>query len=321
MADLNLNLDLYKKLYLIRKAETEIRKHYHENEMKTPMHMSMGGEAISTGVCHALSSNGQVFASYRSHAAFLAKTEDIDFFFAELYGKDTSFLKGKGGSMHLCHTQYGFMATSAIVATHIPVAIGAAFANKVQKNNRIVAVFFGDGATDEGVFWESINVACLFRLPVIFVCEDNGLAVHTSSDQRRGYDSITSILSKFNCNVFETCSTDVEEIYNLTLSAIDIIRSKCEPCFMNLAYYRYLEHVGINCDFDAGYRNKEVFDKWYERDPVKLQRSKLSGLNVSNREIEQIENEIDEKVAKSILQAKKAPLSNCNQLYESVFAG
>ncbi len=306
-------------MYLIRKAEEEIRKYYNEDEMKTPMHMSMGEEAVAAGVCHALGIEDQVFASYRSHAAFLAKTQDTDFFFAEMYGKDTSFLKGKGGSMHLCHPQYGFMATSAIVAGHIPVAVGAAFANKVQKNNRLVAVFFGDGAIDEGVFWESINAACLYALPVLFICEDNGLAVHTSSAQRRGYASITPILSNFNCKVLESDSTDVEEIYNLTLSSIDHIHNKCQPCFMNLKYYRYLEHVGINCDFDAGYRNKEVFDIWYKRDPVRLQRSKLSVLNAG--EIEQIETEIDAKVSESISQAKKARLSDCNQIYECVFAG
>ena len=122
-----LNLDLYKKLYLIRSAELTIQKYYSENEMKTPMHMSMGGEAISVGICHAVGNQGQIFATYRSHAAFLAKTQDIDYFFSEMYARDISPIKGKGGSMHLCHPQYGFMGTSAIVASHIPIAVGAAF--------------------------------------------------------------------------------------------------------------------------------------------------------------------------------------------------
>ena len=119
-----LNLELYRKLYLIRNSEEEIIEHYFEDEMKSPMHMSMGVEAIAVGVCHALGPEGQVFGTYRSHALFLTKTEDTDDFFAEMYGKDTASLKGKGGSMHLCAPEDGFMGTSAIVASGIPVAVG-----------------------------------------------------------------------------------------------------------------------------------------------------------------------------------------------------
>ncbi len=168
-----LNLDLYKKLYLARRAEKKIREHYMEDEMKTPMHMSMGEEAIAVGVCHALKAEDQVFATYRSHAIYLAKTQKIDDFFAEMYGKDTALLKGKGGSMHMCAPESGFMGTSAIVASIIPVAVGVAFANKQMGNDKLATVFFGDGATDEGAFWESLNVACLMKLPILFVCEDN----------------------------------------------------------------------------------------------------------------------------------------------------
>ena len=138
----DLNLELYKKLYLIRKCEEKIIAHYHEDEMKTPMHMSMGAEAIAAGICQALKRKDQVFGTYRSHAVYLSKTQDIYNFFAEMYGRETSLLKGKGGSMHLCAVGHGFMGTSAIVASAIPVAVGAAFANKRSKNDKIVAVFF-----------------------------------------------------------------------------------------------------------------------------------------------------------------------------------
>ncbi len=143
-----LNFDLYKKLYLARRAEEKIREHYMEDEMKTPMHMSMGEEAIAVGICHALKAEDQVFATYRSHAIYLAKTQKIDDFFAEMYGKDTALLKGKGGSMHMCAPESGFMGTSAIVASIIPVAVGVAFANKQMGNGKLATVFFGDGATD-----------------------------------------------------------------------------------------------------------------------------------------------------------------------------
>jgi pyruvate dehydrogenase E1 component alpha subunit len=316
----SLNLELYKKLYLARRAEEKIREHYTEDEMKTPMHMSMGEEAIAVGVCHALKAEDQVFSTYRSHAIYLAKTQKIDDFFAEMYGKATALLKGKGGSMHMCAPKSGFMGTSAIVASIIPVAVGAAFANKRKDNGKLVAVFFGDGALDEGAFWESLNVACLMKLPVLFVCEDNGLAVHTSTSKRHGYASITDIVSKFNCNVLKESTTDAEVIYELTHKAINLIKTTQMPCFMRLRYYRYLEHVGINEDFDAGYRSRDEFEEWYQKDPVNLQREKLLQQGVEEEEIIKFEREIDNQVENSVRLAKEAPFSEASEAYKGVFA-
>ena len=314
-----INLALYKKVYLIRKAEEKIREHYYEDEMKTPMHMSMGEEAIAVGVCRALKAEDQIFGTYRSHAIYLAKTGDIDNFFAEMYGKDTSLQKGKGGSMHLCAPESGFMGTSAIVGSIIPVAVGAAFANKQKNNGKLVAVFFGDGATDEGIFWESLNVACLMKLPLLFVCEDNGLAVHTPTSKRHGYTSITDIVSKFDCNVFKENTTDAEAIYELTGKAIKLTRTTQMPCFMHLRYYRYLEHVGVNEDFDAGYRSREEFEEWLKLDPINLQRKKLLEHGIKEEEIMKIEREIDNQIENSIRLAKKAPFASPDELFKEVY--
>lgn len=316
-----LSLDLYKKLYLIRRAEEKIRQHYMEDEMKTPMHMSMGEEAIAVGICHALKAEDQVFGSYRSHAIYLAKTQNTDDFFAEMYGKDTALLKGKGGSMHLCDPNFGFMGTSAVVASVIPVAAGAAFANKQKGNDKLVAVFFGDGALDEGDFWESLNLACIMKLPVLFVCEDNGLAVHTPTWKRQGYTSITDIVSKFKCNVLKEDSTDVEVVYQLTRKAIKLIKTTQMPCFMHMRYYRYLEHVGVNEDFEAGYRSRTEFEEWYKKDPVNLQRQKLRQQDVKKEEIVRIEGEINSQIENSIRLAREAPFAEDSELYNGVFAG
>lgn len=318
---LELNLELYKNLYLIRKAEDLIIRGYPQDEMKTPMHMSRGEEAITVGVCHALGEKDQVFGTYRSHALYISSTLETDKFFAEMYGKETGLAKGKAGSMHLSYPERGNMGSSAIVGSIIPVAVGAAFANKMKKNNKIVAVFFGDGAIDEGTFWESLNVASLMNLPILFVCEDNGFAVHTSGKNRHGYDSITKIVSNFNCNVIEDDTTDVEEIYNLAGESIDLIKTTQQPCFLYLKYYRYLEHVGIYEDFDAGYRSKEEFLNWLKKDPVNLQRKKLIDNGLNENEIKKVENEIDDKVEKSVLLAKEADFACKDELYRGVFHG
>lgn len=315
----NISLELYRKMYLIRAAEGQIQRYYHEDGMKTPMHMSMGAEAIAVGVCHALTDPDQIFTTYRSHAAFLAKTGNIDEFFYEMYAKDASSLKGKGGSMHLCLPNKGFMGTSAIVAAHVPVAVGCAWVNKMDKNKKVVVAFFGDGTADEGSFWESINLASLIQLPVIFVCEDNELAVHSHTKERRGYNSLTKIVEKFRCRVLESDSTDVEDIYKLTSEAVNVMRKKPGPYFMNFKYYRYLEHVGINYDFDAGYRTKKEFKKWLTKDPVHLQRSKLLDSGFDESEISKIEKNILDKIVSAITGAKNASLSERDELYKGVF--
>jgi len=320
MNETELNLELYKKVYLIRKAEEKIREHYMEDEMKTPMHMSMGEEAIVAGVCQALNVEDQIFGTYRSHGIYLAKTGETDRFFAELYGKETGMAKGKAGSMHLSAPDSNLLGTSAVVATTIPVAVGASFVNKQKNNGRLVAVFFGDGALDEGSFWESLNFACLKGLPIIFVCEDNGLAIHSPASDRQGYKSISDIVSKFKCNVFKEETTDPQVIYKLTCNAIQLQKNTHKPCFLHLKYYRYLEHVGINQDFKFGYRSEEEFKRWYEVDPVNLQRKKLLENAYSEKKIKKLERKIDKQIDNSVKLAQKAPFPDGSELFRGVYA-
>ena len=315
-----LNVELYRKLYLIRRAEQVIIENYDGDEMKTPMHMSAGEEAIAAGVCLALGAEAQIFCSYRSHGIYLANAGETDRFFAELYGKATGMAKGKAGSMHVSSVETGFYGASAIVASMIPAAVGAAFANKRKQNNKTVAVFFGDGAIDEGNFWESLNMACLLKLPVLFVCEDNGFAVHTPGALRHGYASITKIVSQFNCNVFEDDTTDAETIYYLTRKALDALKETQKPSFLYLKYYRYLEHVGVHEDFDSGYRSIQEFEEWYKRDPVDSQRQKLLRNGHTEKEIRKLEKEIEDQVDRSLMLAKQADFPDPSELYEDVFA-
>lgn len=317
----NRNLDLYRKLYLIRSAEQAIRKYYHEDDMKTPMHMSMGEEAIIVGVCEALGPRGQVFGSYRSHALYLARTGETDGFFAEMYGKVTGVARGKAGSMHMAAPEQGVLCNAAIVASTIPLAVGAAFANKRLGTGRTTAVFFGDGATDAGVFWESLNGACLLKLPVLFVCEDNDFAVHTRRRHRQGFSDITDVARQFDCGVFNTDSTDAEEIARIAGLALDDMRSGERPALLHCKWYRYLEHVGINEDFDAGYRSRDEYLQWLKRDPIALQRTKLlNDIGLAESTILDLERAIDAQVELSIKLAKAAPFSSVDELYLGLFA-
>lgn len=307
-------------MYLIRMAEEKIRVHYPDDEIKTPVHLCIGQEAIVAGVTHALKPDDQVFGTYRNHGIYLAKTENTDQFFGELFGKINGEFRGKAGSMHLSAPESGFMGSSAVVATTIPLALGCAFVNQHKKNGKLTAVFFGDGATDEGVFWESINFACLKKLPVMFICEDNDLAIHSKGSERQGYHSITDIISKFDCHVLKSESTDPEVIADLAKQGVDHIYENRGPVFCHLKYYRYLEHVGINEDFQFGYRSRDEFESWNKVDPVRMQRIKLLNNGLEEKSIREIENVVLEKIEKSIQRAYRAPYPSEKELYQDIFA-
>lgn len=314
---LNLGLDLYQKLYLVRQVTEAIRREYPNDQIKTPVHLSMGEEAIAVGICHAIGKQGKFLGTYRNHGLYLSLTSETDKFFAELYGKQTGACGGKAGSMHLTAPEAGLIMTSAVVGTTIPAALGTAFA-EMQGDGKITVVFFGDGALDEGVFWESFNAACLWKLPIIFVCEDNDLAPHTTIKERQGYLSICEVLSQYHCIVFKDKTTDVESIYRLASESSRLSRHHNSPVFLHLRYYRYLEHVGINEDFNCGYRTRTEFEEWHKVDPINLQRDRLIKMGLGEA-VASIEIKIQEQIEQSILLAKNAPFPEKADLFKGVW--
>src|SRR5437660_7795827 len=177
---------LYRSLYRIRRLEEEVARVYPSDRIKSPVHLSIGQEAVSVGVCEALLPCDVVYGTYRGHALYLARGGDLKRMVAELYGKATGCTGGKGGSMHLIAPEQGMMGTSAVVGTTIANAVGYAYALRYRRWPAVVASFFGDGATEEGVFAESLNFAVLKRLPILFVCENNQYVIHTHQSRRQG---------------------------------------------------------------------------------------------------------------------------------------
>jgi acetoin:2,6-dichlorophenolindophenol oxidoreductase subunit alpha len=310
--------NLYKKMFLIRKSEEVIIENYFDNEMKTPMHMSMGAEAISAGVCEAINEADQVFGTYRSHALYLAKTNDVKGFFAEMCGKKSGCCEGKSGSMHLCNIDKGYISSSAIVCSNIPVAVGAAFANKMKNNGKKVVVFFGDGAIEEGNFWESINMASLWSLPILFVCEDNNLAVNTSSEKRRGFNSIKDVVENFDFISLEGPGYDAQYVCDLATLILNKMEKLERPGFIKLEYYRQLEHVGVNSDAHEEYRKKDNERFCSDIDPINYMRKRL---NVCDTDIKGIEEEITKSVYEALENAKQSDFSPISDLYKDVYYG
>lgn len=264
--------DLYERLFReclrIRLAEEKVVELYPSDRIQSPVHLSIGQEAVAAAVCEPLRREDPLFGSYRSHAFYLAKGGSMREMFAELYGKATGGAGGKAGSMHLTAPEVGFMGSSAVVGSTIPHAVGYALAAKRKRTGQIVVAVFGDGATEEGIYHESLNFAALHSLPVLFVCENNGLAVHSRIEARQSYRIGD------HARVYGIPAVHCEEgwdplrIHAQVAPLIEKVRSGAGPQLFECATYRYCEHVGIGDDHHVGYRSPEALLAWQERDPL-----------------------------------------------------
>ncbi|MBI2440795.1 MAG: thiamine pyrophosphate-dependent dehydrogenase E1 component subunit alpha [Lentisphaerae bacterium] len=270
--------DLFEELFYqalrIRLFEERIIALYPSDKIQSPVHLSIGQEAAAVGACRQLEPADLLFCSYRSHAYYLAKGGPMPAMMAELYGKVTGCGQGKAGSMHLAAPEVGLMGCSAVVASTIPHAVGAALAAKLQKQSRIIVAVFGDGATDEGVYHESLNFAALHKLPVIFLCENNGWAAYSPVAARHAYQ-----LRK-QAQVYGIPASAVEEgfcplkVYKAFGRVVDQVRKTSSPCFIEVKTSRYREHVGIGDDFSSGIRQRAELEAWQAKDPL-IQRQDL----------------------------------------------
>jgi len=306
---------IYRSLYLIRRAEEEVVRIYPTDKIKSPVHLSIGQEAVSVGVCSALQNSDVVFGTYRSHALYLAKTGDLKGFFAELYGKITGCARGKGGSMHLAKFDQGMMGTSAVVGTTIPQAVGYALALKQRGEPGVVACFMGDGATEEGVFHESLNFAALKKLPLIFICENNFYAIHTHQTQRQHLAEITTLVRGHGVSAERIEDNDALLINERVGAAAAALRAgQPGPFFFECMTCRWKEHVGPGDDFHLGYRSAQDVQVWKDKDDLKNIGDKLPSARRA-----QIETEVEKEIADAIEFAETSPFPGPEELATDVF--
>jgi len=301
----------YRSLYRIRRVEEEVARVYPTDKIKSPIHLSIGQEAIAVAVCEALQPADVVFGTYRSHASYLAKGGDLKKMIAELYGKTTGCCKGKGGSMHLIDAAAGIMGASAIVGTTISQAVGYAYALKLQRKRSVVVNFFGDGASDEGVFQESLNFAALKKTPVVFICENNCYAVHSHQRDRQAVPDIAARARSHGIPAERIENDDVFEIHERVARAVDKLRTnETGPFFFECMTYRWMEHVGPNRDYHAGYRSEVEAEPWFKSDQVERLGSMLP---VDVRR--QIENAVEAEIAEAFEFAEMSPFPADEELY------
>lgn len=318
MTNSGLSVDLtllYRSLRYIRRVEEEIARIYPSDKIKSPVHLSIGQEAISAGVCAALRTDDVVAPTYRGHAAYLAKGGDLRRMLAELYGKDTGCARGKGGSMHLVDMQHNVLGASAVVGTTIPVAVGYALAMKRQGLGRVVVAFFGDGAVEEGVFYESLNFAALQRLPILFVCENNSYAIHSPLRSRWSSMRLCERVATFEIPAEQIPESDVLDIYGSAATFIGDMRTGGGPAFLECLTYRWREHVGPGEDFKAGYRAAAELEPWLQRDQLEV-----IGLKLTPEDRLAIDIQIESEIASAIEFAEGSPFPDPEKLWHNVYA-
>jgi len=278
----------------IRLVEESIANKYSEQKMRCPTHLSIGQEAIAVGVCANLTSQDQVLSTHRAHAHYLAKGGCLNSMMAEIYGKASGCSKGMGGSMHLIDTSVGFMGSTAIVGNTIPVAVGLALEKKLTRKKSIACVFFGDGATEEGAFYESVNFAIIHSLPILFICENNLYSVYSGLEVRQPMDrKIYKMVRSMGISAQHANGNDVEEVARKVKHAKTMILKSGGPQFLEFDTYRWREHCGPNFDNNIGYREESEFLKWKKKDPLKNFYSENSQKYI-DRKIDTISQEIDD---------------------------
>lgn len=260
--------ELFRQALRIRLVEEKVIELYPSDKIQSPVHLSIGQEAVAVGVCEALRPEDAVYITYRGHAFYMAKGGPLPELMAELYGRRNGVSGGKAGSMHLAAPQVGVMGASAVVGSTISVAVGGAMANRILKKPGLSVVCFGDGATEQGTYHESLNLASLYGLPALFLCENNGLAVHASLAERQSYRILEHARSYGIETVRIDEGWDFLKIGDVTRQVTDAMRADGRPRVMEVMTCRYKEHVGPGEDFAAGYRSQAEVEAWMAKDPL-----------------------------------------------------
>jgi TPP-dependent pyruvate/acetoin dehydrogenase alpha subunit len=311
---------MYRSMLRIRMAEDRLAELIEGGEVRCPCHLYVGQEAIAAGVCLALNTDDYLWGGHRSHGHYLAKGGDLDSMFAEILGKTTGCSRGRGGSMHLFAPDQGILGTVPLVAATIPLAVGAALASKLRADGRVSVSFFGDGAIEEGHAHESMNMAALYKLPVIFVCENNFYASHLALLERRAADNILETAAAHGIAGERLDGNDVAGVFAAAQRAITRARSGEGPTLLECRTYRWRGHVGPSWDMDVGVRRKDELQDWLSRDPLPRAREALQARGATKETFAMVETEIRTEIEAAVARARQAPFPHEDELLQHVYA-
>jgi len=314
---------LYYKMLKIRACEESLVEPILNGEVRCPVHLCSGEEAIAVGVCAALEDTDYIFGNHRSHGHFIAKGGQIDALVAEIFGKETGCSKGRGGSMHLVDSNRGMMGSVPIVAGTISLALGAALASHIRGDNRVSVSFFGDGATNEGTLFESMNFAALKKLPIIFMCANNLYATHMPIAECRPDRNIGDLATAFGIHNVRVDGNDVLEVFEAAETGVAACREGRGPFFIEAMTYRLRGHVGPDDNIQGTHtdiRPKEEIEMWKKRDPIpNFEKRLLNDGILSDFELSEINDQISQQIKSAHVFAKNSPYPRESELNTYVF--
>lgn len=322
MMDISQDIALLERMKWIRGVEEGIAARYSGQKMRCPTHLSIGQEGAAAGVGAVLDKNDFAVSSHRAHAHYLAKGGNLRAMLAEIYGKAAGCCGGRGGSMHLIDRSVGFMGSTAIVGGSIPIGVGLALSLQLKKSDRVSAIFFGDGAVEEGVFYESANFAAVKKLPVLFVCENNLYSVYSplvvrQPPGRRIHEmvaalGVTSAIADGN-DALASRSAAAEAVYR--------IRGGGGPFFLELTTYRWREHCGPEYDNHIGYRSEAEFESWKKKDPIpRLEKKLMDEKKITGSLLEQMNEKVAGEINEAFDFAESAPFPDPSEAFRDLYA-
>jgi len=319
-------IELLTKMIRVRCFEEAVIDKKEENLILGPVHTTIGQEATDVGVCAALSHRDYIIGTHRSHGYMVAKGTDLNAMMAEIYGKSTGTNGGKGGSMHVSDISNGSLGASGIVGSGMPLACGSGFASKYKKDGKITCVFFGDGAAHEGTFHESLNLAAVWNLPIIFLLKNNGLAITTTLKQTTLTQDFYTHAGTYGMQGYKVDGQNVEEVYECVSSAIQHINEGKGPVLIEAKTIRFREHqegLGYKKIANANYRdNEQVLRDILHKDPIanfaeKLIRDEI----ITGNEINAITEKEKANTLNAVIFAENSPLPTAKDAYSNIFSG
>jgi TPP-dependent pyruvate/acetoin dehydrogenase alpha subunit len=312
-------VDLYTTMLTIRRFEERVAVEFYAGNIVGFVHSYIGQEAIAAGICKHLSKEDRIVSHHRGHGHCIAKGADMKKMMAEIYGKKTGYCKGKGGSMHIADFSIGMLGADGIVGAGLPIATGAAMAAQLEGTGKIAAVFFGDGACQEGEFHEALNLAAIWRLPLLFVCENNHYAVNAAASYSLAAGEITRMPEAYHIPNRAIHGNDVEAVYQAAGEAVDMLRRGEGPYFLECETYRWHKHY-LSDELEDR-RPREEIEAWAERCPLSAFEAKLLGQNVLTRlDIGRIDEEILSQVEEAHEYALESPYPEPQDALEDVYS-
>ncbi|WP_128376349.1 thiamine pyrophosphate-dependent dehydrogenase E1 component subunit alpha [Streptomyces cavernae] len=313
--------DLYERMVRIRLFETEAGKLMEAGKLPGFLHLYVGQEAVAAGVMAALRDDDQITSTHRGHGHAVAKGVGFKEMYAELYGRVTGACLGRGGSMHINDVTLGMLGANGIVGAGIPIAVGAAFAARYKSEDGVAVTFFGDGATNIGSFHEAANMAAVLRLPVLFICENNGYAEFTPQSKHMLLTDVADRAAAYGMPSVIVDGMDAVAVHRAATEAVARARAGEGPMFIEAKTYRYYDHQGVK-GLRHPYRSQEEVDTWKARDPIDLLRDRaLADGTATGAELDDIERRTRDEIAEAIAHAEASPLPDTADLLLNVYSG